>query len=553
MNTVAKKGVPRSAHSDWLRQSIEQNYPLILFPLILLLAGFAWLNRFVTDDAFICFRYALNLVEGNGLVWNPGEWVEGYTNFLWTLILSVPIALGIDPVTFCFIVGPILSALTLYFTSLIAMELFQSKILALLTITLIGLNPTFSAFATSGLETQFLTCLQTTMLATLLQAVRTHTLSLSQALTLSLLGSAALLTRLDAVLVVGLVLAISGLCLSNLGRGQQWIMRLALCTPCASIIGVWFAWKFWYYGSILPNTFYAKVSGLSNWALGLDYLWTFLRSYWLAPFPLLWLFAGGQFLNKTARGAAILLLLLVIHSVYLISIGGDFMEFRMLVPVLPIFVLLTVWIIFNYFTTPLLQTAFIAIVVIGAGHHYKTFRSNKIESVENLSAHLNHESSDWIGIGQELRRVFSETMDARIAVTASGAISYYSKLYSLDMLGLSDPWIARHGIRILSQPGHQRLAPIEYLVQRRINLVLADRMRSGPSPPDKQAYRPEDLAAYQYLPPLLTNRLPSTATILEIRRADQRTLVALYLERLPAIERAIQTHQWRQFPIHPNR
>jgi len=37
------------------------------------------------DDAMISMRYAWNLSHGIGLVWNPGEWVEGYTNLLMVL------------------------------------------------------------------------------------------------------------------------------------------------------------------------------------------------------------------------------------------------------------------------------------------------------------------------------------------------------------------------------------------------------------------------------------------------------------------------------------
>ena len=41
------------------------------------------------DDAMISMRYAQSLAEGHGLVWNPGEApVEGYTNFLWTLVMA---------------------------------------------------------------------------------------------------------------------------------------------------------------------------------------------------------------------------------------------------------------------------------------------------------------------------------------------------------------------------------------------------------------------------------------------------------------------------------
>ena len=51
----------------------------------------AWLSHvawFLCDDAFISFRYARNLLKGHGLVFNPGEYVEGYSNFLWTLELA---------------------------------------------------------------------------------------------------------------------------------------------------------------------------------------------------------------------------------------------------------------------------------------------------------------------------------------------------------------------------------------------------------------------------------------------------------------------------------
>ncbi|MHC4066890.1 MAG: hypothetical protein ACYSUI_20630, partial [Planctomycetota bacterium] len=53
---------------------------------------------FLTDDAFISFRYARNLSEGLGLVFNPGfERVEGYSNFLWVVLLAGVNALGLAP------------------------------------------------------------------------------------------------------------------------------------------------------------------------------------------------------------------------------------------------------------------------------------------------------------------------------------------------------------------------------------------------------------------------------------------------------------------------
>ena len=47
----------------------------------------------ICDDAFISLRYAANLVAGDGLVYNVGEYVEGYTNLLWTLLIAAFVAL----------------------------------------------------------------------------------------------------------------------------------------------------------------------------------------------------------------------------------------------------------------------------------------------------------------------------------------------------------------------------------------------------------------------------------------------------------------------------
>src|SRR3989304_6224593 len=41
------------------------------------------------DDAMISMRYAWNFSHGHGLVWNAGEYVQGYTNLLMTLIMSL--------------------------------------------------------------------------------------------------------------------------------------------------------------------------------------------------------------------------------------------------------------------------------------------------------------------------------------------------------------------------------------------------------------------------------------------------------------------------------
>ena len=53
--------------------------------------------RVVVDDAYISFQFARHLNQGHGLVWNVGDPpVEGYSNFLWVMLLSLTDRLGID-------------------------------------------------------------------------------------------------------------------------------------------------------------------------------------------------------------------------------------------------------------------------------------------------------------------------------------------------------------------------------------------------------------------------------------------------------------------------
>ena len=58
-----------------------------------------------TDDAYISFRYARNLTEGLGLVYNAGERVEGFTNPLWTLWVALGLELGFAAETWANVFG----------------------------------------------------------------------------------------------------------------------------------------------------------------------------------------------------------------------------------------------------------------------------------------------------------------------------------------------------------------------------------------------------------------------------------------------------------------
>src|SRR4030042_1361768 len=68
-------------------KKIYYSFIFVIIGLILFFHALC-VSRYTVDDAYISFRYAENAAKGYGLVFNPGERVEGYTNFLWVILLA---------------------------------------------------------------------------------------------------------------------------------------------------------------------------------------------------------------------------------------------------------------------------------------------------------------------------------------------------------------------------------------------------------------------------------------------------------------------------------
>ena len=129
---------------------------------------FVWLTLlcapFTIDDAFISLRYSENLVRGYGLVYNPGEQVEGYTNFLWVIVIAGVYALGGDSLAASKVLGALANAATLGILAFAAWRLLRPSPLpglALLAPALLVVNYGFILWGVGGLETSLFTCLAT--------------------------------------------------------------------------------------------------------------------------------------------------------------------------------------------------------------------------------------------------------------------------------------------------------------------------------------------------------------------------------------------------------
>jgi tetratricopeptide (TPR) repeat protein len=396
---------------------------------------------FSMDDAFISIRYAHNLIQGHGLVFNPGERVEGYSNFSWTILLALILKAGLPPLESARWLGVALAAASALVAARFA-RAFEGRWgpIAAGTALLVLASTPLAYWSASGMETALFVLLVTAAVdrGVAPDAPRGRRLA-------PVLFGLAALTRPDGPLFFAVWLA-----LRAAGRGALAGLRDPRgARGVAADLGVFLAmvvpflaWKYAYYGGIVPNTYYAK-SGFTAayFTRGVEYLREWLRAYLLfGAVPVLGLLSLRDARRRAAlAGAAVLILA---YSAYVVAIGGD---------VLPIF---RFWLT----VVPLGS----AMVVLGAAQAARMAGRRAgapwiaLGAAAALAATgflLNH---DWIRARREADlsafdkiRSIALWLKERvppgetIASTSNGAIAWYSERPILDMLGLTDAEIAR--------------------------------------------------------------------------------------------------------------
>lgn len=455
---------------------------LPLWAVLLLALGaaalFVWnvqRSWFLSDDAFISFRYARNLVDGHGLVWNPGERVEGYTNFSWVLLMAAGMRLGVEPELLSNVLGVACGALVLVAVLRCAA---RGRSLAspfpLLAVLVLAGNRSFAAWCTGGLETMFFALLVflgfTRLLAPgdLLSARR----SPRDALVCSLFFASAALTRPEGLLFGCLAFLL--LLLECARKRWPWRAALLWLVPFGLLVGAHFAWRRAYYGEWLPNTFYAKVGGL--WlAQGGRYFAYFQACYrigWFLPLVPLAL------LGPNRRAAASIAGVLLVHGAYVLAVGGDLFELRFFVHVFPLLYWLLVeglaglagleWSRFP--RLPFLLAGAAALALLCATHlGFDRVPGNHfgLQTIEGIDQYT-HKRQDE---GRTLRAAIERGVlprDVVLCVGGAGAVPYYTCWTTVDRRGLNDATIARLPVGERGLVGHEHDAPHEYLVARRV-------------------------------------------------------------------------------------
>lgn len=215
---------------------------LTVFAVAVAIRCFFHFHKF--DDAFITFRYCLNLVEGKGFVYNAGERVLGTTTPLFTTLLA---ALGWIGHTRDF---PLLAdwvnrladggtAVLLYW---IGRRLWRSRVLACFAGLYFALGFHSVFYASTGMETSFFSFL---VLFSLERALaRRHRAALA-------LAALALLTRPDALMLWAALAAYFVVAARRRFRAADLLPAAAILVPALAAL-------YLYFGSVIPHSVIAK-------------------------------------------------------------------------------------------------------------------------------------------------------------------------------------------------------------------------------------------------------------------------------------------------------
>ena len=322
---------------------------------------------FLTDDAYISFRYVSNRILGHGFEWNPPPFrpVEGYTNFLWLVLLEVVWRLfRVSPPVSSNYLSLGFSLLALIVASAMALQLRWRAILRPYRLVFLGLllvgvttNRTFLTWSSSGLETAMFNFL---LLVWVYGCLFVPPSNKWWVFWVTSSTACIYLTRPDGLIFLAATAAIlypEFRRESRSAAGRPWLGA----APLLAVL-VHLAWRRATYGEWLPNTYYAKFAGL--WPeSGVRYALSFVLEYALWVWVALALLAlakqhglraagEGRRSEKDASlkppGPIVLIAVsaLVIHlGYYTFVIGGDHFEYRVYSHLIPLAFVSFAWLL----------------------------------------------------------------------------------------------------------------------------------------------------------------------------------------------------------------
>ncbi len=477
---------------------LKQNWILLTISLVYIIWAFAFIihssyvasdgKRYFNlfDDAMISMRYAWNFAHGSGLVWNAGEYVEGYTNLLMTLLMALvsfffekryaPFVIQLTGIFFslatAFLALRISKTSQTSYTSETSHTSYTSFLPFLLTLLYYPLN----FWSLMGMETGLLSfLLGAGVYASLLYAEK---LEAKYLWSIAIFFGLAHLTRNESLLFAALAFVYL---LPTLKHGKKYIQWFLLAGVLYSLFVIGqLAFRYFYYGELVPNTYTLKLVGMTLHDR-LQNGWEFIKPY-LAQTGFIIAVALAGVLWKPTKWKIYLFGFFLVSVIYQIYVGGDSWDYwRIMAPTMP----------------------FLFVIFISSLSEFFEFKGSKVFEVSKVSKVKNIflVSLSLIGIFIADNRFMDEFLlrdlayqnnyarahietaialneltdqDATIGVFWAGSLPYYLDRKSIDFLGKSDKRIANllpdmsgqsAGFGMTSIPGHNK-HDLTYSIQK---------------------------------------------------------------------------------------
>lgn len=412
---------------------------------VLFLLACVRFSDYFQDDAYIYLRYADNVVTGNGVVFNPGERVEGYTSPLWLAELCILVALGVPPLW-----APRLLGIT-YGLALLAWIAASGCKHDRFVALVVAANASLGLWAVGGLET---VAGVFHLLLPLALADRVRNARAARVAGV-LLGLASLARPELAVawFVVPFAFAVTR------REATRWRYAATMLGTAVAAYAPYELFRIVYFGHPLPNTFVAKRGAWDLVPVGLDYLAT--GSHHLVLPLVLWMSVAIAVLRQGRvpgadptrfRILAVGLLTIPLLA-YVVWSGGDHMRGHRMLLAIPVACL--------WAATPAARWGPAWRRFVGGA----LFLQALVWS--GVGAMLDDEP-EWTSIyGRAVGEYIREHWNPQslIALNTAGSTPYYAGNPVIDMLGLTEPTIAaapfdlEEAVRIspwATRPGHRR-------------------------------------------------------------------------------------------------
>ncbi len=455
----------------------------LLLALPIAVAAMAWSYHWLWygDDAFISFRYARNLAEGHGLVFNPGERVEGYTNFLWTVILAAGLKVGVSPLLLSILLsltslGAIIVGVT-WLTARLAPA--ESPVLVSIAAVAVAHSYVMASYGTSGLETMFAAAMALGMLVA--ATLRRYALA-------GVLGIAAALSHPDHILYYGAM----GLALLTdpeaLKRPLFWVkdkerrlLLLKFCAPLVLIFIPYYLTRWAYYGDFYPNTYYAKSGGVPYFSQGVRYLAiSLVETGAFIAVPLAVYAASARLRRLEAR---YFIIAAPLFCFYTAKIGGDFMLGRLFVALVPLVLCFAECGVRDLATNKRVAVRVLS-VALAAGILLSTVQARVVRPGEKFW-HISDEGSFFraskpslegvqgnylAGRADDLNELLKRGIDPLMGIGNVGIVGYLAPARIRDILALTDREVAHMPITVRARPGHEKIARGPWLLKHQVDL-----------------------------------------------------------------------------------